>query len=189
VSRGVAGWYGEGFEGATTANGERLNSSLRTIAHRTLPFGTVVRVVNTANGRGVVARVNDRGPIQTDRLIDVTTRISQELAFNDAGRANVQVEVLEAETRRVADLTGGVIGNQFASGGSGLSGVGTVSSQPLIPSSSAVTPSPSTQSTPNGVGQLPAPVPSNTSPSTIEIVNSGVNPSSVVGQGNVYIQA
>ena len=107
---GLAGWYGNGLDGAVTANGERLNSQLLTFAHRTLPFSTIARLTNTATGRSVVARVNDRGPIETDRLIDVTTRIAQELGFSQAGRAQVLVEVLEAETRTVATLTGGRIG-------------------------------------------------------------------------------
>ena len=107
---GMAGWYGNGLDGAVTANGEKLNSQLRTFAHRTLPFSTIARLTNTATGRSVVARVNDRGPIETDRLIDVTTRIAQELGFSQAGRAQVLVEVLEAETRTVANLTGGRLG-------------------------------------------------------------------------------
>ena len=107
---GMAGWYGNGLDGAVTANGEKLNSQLRTFAHRTLPFSTIARLTNTATGRSVVARVNDRGPIETDRLIDVTTRIAQELGFNQTGRAQVLVEVLEAETRTVANLTGGRVG-------------------------------------------------------------------------------
>ena len=108
---GIAGWYGDGFDGATTANGEQLNSQIRTFAHRTLPFSTIARITNLDNGRSVVARVNDRGPIETDRLIDVTTRIARELDFDMNGRGQVRVEVLEAETRMVATLTGGEILN------------------------------------------------------------------------------
>ena len=91
IEMGMAGWYGNGLDGAVTANGEKLNSQLRTFAHRTLPFSTIARLTNTATGRSVVARVND-DPIETDRLIDVTTRIAQELGFNQTGRAQVFVE-------------------------------------------------------------------------------------------------
>ena len=108
---GIAGWYGDGFDGATTANGEQLNSQIRTFAHRTLPFSTIARITNLGNGRTIVARVNDRGPIETDRLIDVTTRIARELDFDMNGRAQVRVEVLETETRTVAALTGGEVLN------------------------------------------------------------------------------
>ena len=139
AEQGVAGWYGDGFDGALTANGERLSAQLRTFAHRTLPFGTIARITNLENGRIAIARVNDRGPIETTRLIDVTTRLAQELGFNSAGRANVRVEVLEAQTRQVAQLTGGTIGQGSgalgASTGTGFGAAPTV--DPLAPLSAS----------------------------------------------------
>lgn len=71
VQRGGASWYGPGFHGRKTASGERFNTHAMTAAHRTLPFGTKVRVVNERNGRSVVVRINDRGPFHRGRVIDL----------------------------------------------------------------------------------------------------------------------
>ena len=65
VVQGAASWYGPGFYGRTTANGERFRKGTLTAAHRTLPFGTKVRVTNLSNGRNVVAGINDRGPFSS----------------------------------------------------------------------------------------------------------------------------
>jgi rare lipoprotein A len=70
--RGVASWYGPGFHGRLTANGERFNTNSLTAAHRTLPFGTRVRVTNATTGRSVVVRINDRGPFTRGRVIDLS---------------------------------------------------------------------------------------------------------------------
>jgi rare lipoprotein A len=71
VQRGAASWYGPGFHGRKTANGERFNAHAMTAAHRSLPFGTKVRVVNERTGRSVVVRINDRGPFHGGRIIDL----------------------------------------------------------------------------------------------------------------------
>jgi rare lipoprotein A len=71
IQRGAASWYGPGFHGRKTANGERFNQHAMTAAHRTLPFGTKVRVVNERTGRSVVVRINDRGPFHGARIIDL----------------------------------------------------------------------------------------------------------------------
>lgn len=71
IQRGGASWYGPGFHGRKTASGERFNTHAMTAAHRTLPFGTKVRVVNERNGRSVVVRINDRGPFHGRRVIDL----------------------------------------------------------------------------------------------------------------------
>lgn len=70
--RGVASWYGPGFHGRLTANGERFNTNSLTAAHRTLPFGTRVRVTNARSGRSVIVRINDRGPFIKGRVIDLS---------------------------------------------------------------------------------------------------------------------
>ncbi len=72
LQQGLASWYGPGFHGRNTASGERFNSGSLTAAHRTLPFGTRVRVVNKRNGRSVVVRINDRGPFAHGRVIDLS---------------------------------------------------------------------------------------------------------------------
>src|ERR687884_553876 len=68
---GRASWYGPGFHGRRTASGESFNANALTAAHRSLPFGTRVRVVNERTGRSVVVRINDRGPFHGGRIIDL----------------------------------------------------------------------------------------------------------------------
>ena len=74
---GLASWYGPGFHGRRTASGETFNTNALTAAHRTLPFGTQVRVVNQQNGRSVVVRINDRGPFSHGRVIDLSRAAAQ----------------------------------------------------------------------------------------------------------------
>lgn len=71
IQHGGASWYGPGFHGRRTASGETFNTNAMTAAHRTLPFGTRVKVVNTRTGRSVVVRINDRGPFIRGRIIDL----------------------------------------------------------------------------------------------------------------------
>lgn len=86
---GVASWYGPGFHGRKTANGERFNMHALTAAHRTLPLGAQVRVTNTSNGRSVVVRINDRGPYVGQRLIDLSKASAQ--AIGVSGLAKVSI--------------------------------------------------------------------------------------------------
>ena len=89
VGRGKASWYGPGFHGKRTASGERFDMNDLTAAHRTLPFGTRVRVRNTQNGREVVVRINDRGPHISDRIIDLSKAAAATLDLRQAGEAPV----------------------------------------------------------------------------------------------------
>lgn len=89
LGRGKASWYGPGFQGKPTASGERFDMNAMTAAHRTLPFGTRVRVRNVQNGREVVVRINDRGPHVRDRIIDLSKAAAAELGFVQAGQASV----------------------------------------------------------------------------------------------------
>lgn len=93
---GVASWYGPGFHGLRTANGELFDENALTAAHTTLPMPSYVRVTNLANGRAVILRVNDRGPFVDDRLIDVSRRAAQLLGFQGQGTAQVRVEAVPA---------------------------------------------------------------------------------------------
>ena len=97
VLRGKAVYYGGKWHGRKTASGERFNKHAMTAAHRTLPFGTRVRVTNLANGRSVVLRINDRGPWGKDRsrIIDVAEDAAKKLGFHGDGWARVTIEVLE----------------------------------------------------------------------------------------------
>ncbi len=91
---GIASWYGPGFHGKTTASGQRYDMYAMTAAHKTLPFGTRVRVTNLKNRRSVVLTINDRGPFVAGRIVDVSKRAAQALGFERQGKAEVSVEVL-----------------------------------------------------------------------------------------------
>ncbi len=100
---GIASWYGPGFHAKQTANGERFDQNELTAAHRTLQMPSLVRVTNLDNGRSVVLRVNDRGPYSKGRIIDVSSRAADLLAFKGKGTAKVRVETLPSESRRIAE--------------------------------------------------------------------------------------
>jgi rare lipoprotein A len=107
---GIASWYGPGFHGKLTANGEIFDENAVSAAHRTLPMPSVVRVTNLDNGRSIVVRVNDRGPFAHGRIIDMSRRGAQLLGFERAGTAKVRVEILEAESRQQqAAARGGIV--------------------------------------------------------------------------------
>ena len=92
---GVASYYAKKFEGRRTASGDRYHGDQLTAAHRTLPFGTRVRVTNLANDASVVVTVNDRGPFRRNRVIDVSRRAARTLGFIDDGTARVAIEVVD----------------------------------------------------------------------------------------------
>lgn len=91
---GVASWYGPGFHGRRTANGERYNQNGYTAAHKSLPFGTKVRVTNVRTGRSVMVRINDRGPFIRGRVIDLSAGAARVIGVHSSGTAPVQLEVL-----------------------------------------------------------------------------------------------
>jgi rare lipoprotein A len=92
IQRGRASWYGPGFHGRRTANGESFNSGAMTAAHRSLPFGSRVRVVNEATGNSVVVRINDRGPYSGGRVIDLARGPAQALGLMQTGTAFVSLQ-------------------------------------------------------------------------------------------------
>lgn len=91
---GQASWYGPGFYGNRTANGEVFRPGTMTAAHRTLPFGTRVLVTNLNNGRSAVVRINDRGPFHGGRIIDLAHGAASQLGVTASGVAAVKLEVL-----------------------------------------------------------------------------------------------
>lgn len=99
---GIASWYGPGFHGKRTANGERFDTGELTAAHRTLPMPSIVRVTNLENGKSLIVRVNDRGPYSRGRIIDVSSKAAELLGFKARGVAKVRVDVLEQESRKIA---------------------------------------------------------------------------------------
>lgn len=93
--KGWASWYGPGFHGRHTASGERFNQYALTAAHRSLPFGTRVRVTNTRNGHSVIVRINDRGPYSHGRVIDLSRKAAQVIGVVQSGTAPVRVDVVK----------------------------------------------------------------------------------------------
>ncbi|KQT82203.1 septal ring lytic transglycosylase RlpA family protein [Aurantimonas sp. Leaf443] len=94
VRSGSASYYGKQFHGRRTANGERFNMNSMTAAHRTLPFGTKVKVTNSVNGRSVVVRINDRGPFHGNRVIDLSRGAAQSIGMISSGVAKVKLDVV-----------------------------------------------------------------------------------------------
>lgn len=96
VQTGKASFYADKFEGSPTASGEKYRHSKMTAAHKTLPFGTKVRVTNLENNKSIEVVINDRGPYADGRIIDLSRSAAQELGFVNAGLADVRVEVIDA---------------------------------------------------------------------------------------------
>ncbi|MBV7266765.1 septal ring lytic transglycosylase RlpA family protein [Erythrobacter sp. WH131] len=94
LGRGVASFYGRRFHGRRTANGERFDMNAMTAAHKTLPFGTKVRVTNPSNGRSVIVRINDRGPFTRGRTIDLSRAAAREIGMIARGHARVELDIV-----------------------------------------------------------------------------------------------
>ena len=92
---GLASWYGSFHAGQRTASGEFFDPDALTAAHRTLPMGAIVWVTNLANRRGVKVRINDRGPRDTGRIIDLSRAAAQRLGFTPSGVMNVRIERID----------------------------------------------------------------------------------------------
>lgn len=92
---GDASYYGPGFDGKKTASGEIFNQNALTCAHRSLPFGTKLKVTRKSNGKSVVVRVNDRGPYSKKRILDLSVAAAKKLGLEKAGHAEVEAEVVE----------------------------------------------------------------------------------------------
>jgi rare lipoprotein A len=99
---GFASFYHAAFHGRRTASGEAFNRHALTAAHKTLPFGTLVRVINLRNERSVIVRVNDRGPLHKNRVIDVSPRAARQLGFLAYGVTWVKLEVMSLD--EISDL-------------------------------------------------------------------------------------
>ena len=93
TEEGTASYYADSLEGNSTASGEPYDSSAMTAAHRTLPFGTKVKVTNLSNDRSVVVRINDRGPHTKDWIIDISRAAAEKLGLLKSGTAKVRIEL------------------------------------------------------------------------------------------------
>jgi rare lipoprotein A len=102
---GIGSWYGPRFQGRRTSSGERFNQHELTAAHRTLPFGSRVRVTNVENGRSVEVRITDRGPRSPKRIIDISNAAATAIGLKRQGVGVVQVDLLP-------DLGSGVLAQQ-----------------------------------------------------------------------------
>ena len=95
---GIASWYGPGFHGNRTANGEVYDMDGISAAHKTLPFGTIVRVVEIETGRSIVVRINDRGPFIDGRIIDLSKGAAEKLGIVEKGITRVGLRILHLPT-------------------------------------------------------------------------------------------
>lgn len=96
LAGGIASWYGQVWEGRLTASGEVFRQSAMTACHASLPFGTLVRVINLRNHRSVVVRINDRGLQGTGRVIDLSSAAAEQIGMLDAGLAPVRLEIVRS---------------------------------------------------------------------------------------------
>lgn len=106
IESGRASWYGPNFHGKLTANGEEYDMNALTAAHRTLPFNSIVKVVNLDNGESVKVRINDRGPYAKNRIIDLSKGAAKSINMIGNGTANVELILVQGdlENSRVTDL-------------------------------------------------------------------------------------
>lgn len=103
LEEGYASWYGPGFHGKRTASGERFNMNALTCAHKTLPFGTHLKVVNLATEQSVVVKVNDRGPFIAGRVIDLSKGAARAVGIFGSGTGKVRLDIV-ADASRFADV-------------------------------------------------------------------------------------
>lgn len=102
---GRASWYGGGFHGRKTSNGDRYDMNMMTAAHKTLPIPSYAKVTNLENGKSVIVRINDRGPFHSNRIIDVSKAAASKLGFINQGVTNVRVEQIVPGNEMLASST------------------------------------------------------------------------------------
>jgi rare lipoprotein A len=96
VQTGKASFYSDAFEGKPTASGEKYRASKMTAAHKTLPFGTVVKVTNLSNNESVEVTINDRGPFVEGRVLDLSKAAAEKLGFFNQGTTEVKIEIVDS---------------------------------------------------------------------------------------------
>ena len=100
AQEGLASWYGGKFQGRITSSGEVFDTNLMTAAHRSLPFGTIVKVTDQESGKSTLVKINDRGPFVEGRIIDLSRAAAEELDMVGRGVARVSLEVVDFSARR-----------------------------------------------------------------------------------------
>jgi rare lipoprotein A len=101
---GTASWYGEQFQGKQTASGELFDMRDFTAAHPKLPLGTYVKVTNLRNGKAVVVRINDRGPVVDGRIIDLSSNAARALGFRELGLQTVRLDIYQPTNYKPANM-------------------------------------------------------------------------------------
>ncbi len=174
---GIASWYGPGFDGHMTAQGEVYDQNALTAAHKTLPMPTLVRVTNLENGRQIQVRINDRGTFVNDRIIDLSRRAAQLLGMDDKGTAKVRVQVMAEESRQLALALGAGEDGQPQPAAAPAPKV-TAEALPGSP----VQVQPSAPPKPSVVAPAPLPQPSPT------VVQEPVRPTNIFIQAGAFLQ-
>jgi rare lipoprotein A len=108
IETGKASWYGEDFHGRPTSSGETFNMYKKTAAHKTLPIGTYVKVINLENNRSTVVRINDRGPFVKGRIIDISYGAAKEIDMEGSGTADVKIIALGKEIGELRSKDGSI---------------------------------------------------------------------------------
>ncbi|WP_282608305.1 septal ring lytic transglycosylase RlpA family protein [Pelagibius sp. Alg239-R121] len=193
---GIASWYGPGFHGRKTANGEIYDQFDLTAAHRTLPLPSMVRVTNLGNGRSITVRINDRGPFANNRIIDLSRRSAELLGFRIQGTAKVKVEVLEEESRQLAALAQRGGGTQLAQPSTRVDQVATEPTSLSVKAAPTVSVTGESLSAPDGVPSVAAaqPAPATKAAPAARRTISAPEPDGVVTQtpvikSNIFVQA
>jgi rare lipoprotein A len=110
IEEGIASWYGSDFHGKKTANGEVYDMHKKTAAHKTLPFGTHLKVVNISNGKEAIVRINDRGPFVKGRIIDLSFAAAKDIEMIGPGTAKVRIVALSRKVGTIkANGTSGIL--------------------------------------------------------------------------------
>ena len=178
---GIASWYGPGFHGRKTANGEIYDQNDLTAAHPTLPMPSIVNVTNLENGRAINVRINDRGPFKNGRIIDLSRRAAQLLGMERQGTAKVRVRILEEESRQHAALAQNRV---VAANAPAAVPTEAVTAEPLAAPGAEAQPATQTAAAVNGTPQPDAAARQNATPwPDGQVSQSAVQPSSI------YIQA
>jgi len=97
--KGVASWYGPTFHGKMTSNGEKYNMHDVTVAHKTWPMNTMLKITNLRNSKSMIARINDRGPFVEGRIVDCSYTVGKTIGIDQVGTAPVEIEVLGFDSR------------------------------------------------------------------------------------------
>lgn len=109
IEAGIASWYGPDYPPVCTANGETYDKDALTAAHKTLPFNTIVRVVNRDNDRSVTVRINDRGPFVDGRVIDLSQKAARDIEILTVGLADVDLYLVKVSTSPEPDYNQGCV--------------------------------------------------------------------------------